>query len=403
MSDINELLDKVEDVDRIEIFNQFPNQHDIPFDDKFFTEIIESFEEYKDVYTPNLKVDHSSEQVILKELLKRKGLEGYTELPLLGKVKRLYQEGKSLYADLKDMPKIIKEELGKRFKTISPEFTTNFRGTGKSILQAITLTNRPSQRHIMDVNLSEDLNDEMVLFGGSYKLNDKEYIMTKKPDVTTDDITTEEGQKSFIENIKDSVKEMMSSFKPDPIVTPVDDPKDEPNTISLSDFEKYKKENDKVMNELKLKIIEDDKSKVLLSDQIAGIQDEARAKNADSICTTAMMNGVPKVVVDYCKPILSSQLSDNTFKLSHTDKEGKTIEADKSVRDFVEGLFKMYPDKVVMNDFSYTKLNEPGEDNDEDAEMDKINEKVKVLMSEDPTLSKHGALHRAGIEVRGGK
>jgi hypothetical protein len=349
------------DINRIEILNQFPNTHKINFTDKDFDEIIDIFESNKNEFVPHIKISHSDQQLILKELFKTNNIEYGEELPSLGNIKKLYREGKSLFADLGDIPKAVGEFAFKKFRSISPELLTNFRDTGKRALRAIVLLNNPSQKHVMDVHLSE----RVPAYDGSPILLNEGQTMDEKIVEPAEEIKT----------LSDKFDSFLSVFK-----------KKDEGTDDLSEIKDQMvklQEDNKKLSEIVLKQESDNKS---YSERFVKLAESTRLEKADAICQSAISDGVPPVVVNKLKSILLSEHGERTIHFSE-QIDGKTVEADFSVSEIIKDVFKEYPDKLNMNEESTTDLIKPG--NAED--YAKFEEKVSKLM-EEKKLSRMDAL-----------
>src|SRR3972149_3339177 len=159
-------------IERIEILNQHPNAHKIQFTDDDFDEILANFNELKmsGELNPNVKLSHADQQLILKEYFKFKDVEFGEELPNLGYLTNLRKEGKSLFADIEQIPTVLSDIFNGLYSSLSPEILTDWRGEGGKVLRGIVLSNNPSQKHILDMHMSEALRyDGQPIFvkGGS--------------------------------------------------------------------------------------------------------------------------------------------------------------------------------------------------------------------------------------------
>lgn len=400
--------DQYEDVKGIEILNVFPNTKGIKFTVADFDEFIHNFEEHKEEKTPHIKIDHSSQQAILKALTGMEFEEG-TELPNLGFVDRLYHNGKSLFADFTKVPSKLKEIIfgGKLFKAVSPEATWNFRGLGKKLITAVAMTNNPSQKHILDVHMNERTNDVgaagpgddlVICFSGDIFIEeDVQMDNNKDKDVSVDKNTAAvtEVVQSFSEKILSGVKELLG--KKEKETSGADEP-----TVALSEYQKLEgqfKELSGMVNDLKLSLIKKEEDQKNFSEQLQTIQSQTRAEKAEAICKQALMDGVPTIIVNHLKPILLSEMGEQTIKLSEV-VDGKTVEANRPLVDMVKGLFKIYPNKVDFSDRMGTRTEEPGTD-DEEIVLSEIESRKAVLMSQG--MPEHLALEKAGIEIYGKK
>lgn len=397
--------DQYEDVDGIEILNVYPNTKGIKFTAQDFDEFISNFEQYKEEKTPHIKIDHTSQQAILKALTGIEFEEG-TELPNLGLVKRMYHDGKSLFADFTRVPSRLKQWIfgGKIFKAVSPEATWNFRGMGKKVITAISMTNNPSQKHILDVHMTDSTNDagdrvsgdgRAICFSGDIFIEEENSMSEENKDknATAQDKSSAQASediKSFSEKILSGIKDMIGRKEDKGHAG------DEP-TIALSEYRELEgkfKDLAAVVNDLKLSLINKETEQKNFSEQLAAIQNQTRAEKAEAICKQALMDGIPTVVVNHFKPILLSEMGEQTIKLSEV-VDGKTVEAEKPMVDLIKGFFKIYPDKVKFDDRMRTQIEEPGDD--EEAQLSEIEKRKTELMAQG--MQEHDALEKAGLEI----
>lgn len=377
----------------IEIFNNFPNSHDIKFEDKDLDQMVSNFQKFKEKFQPNVKISHTDQQLILKELFKTENIELGEELPCLGFIKNIRREGQALFADIERIPKALMKVFGGMFKSISPEILMNFRNTGQKFIKAIVLTNNPSLRHIENVHMSEALR-----YGGDFKILRGDSMSAE--DEKNKNVTNEELDKkleSLTETFSEKIKGFFSKKTEEKDKNKIDDNQ----VVSMSEFIAMKEEMAKgviLINELSNKLIDKDKSQKNFDEQLKSIRDDARSKSAESICLTAQTKGVPTAVVDYFKPILMSELTETTVKLSEVI-DGKTVEAEKKLSSFIEGFFEMYPSKI-KGDLSKTSLSELGDSDDEDKQFEEI---TKLSEEYQKTgMSEQASLEKAGRKVRGG-
>ena len=389
---MNELFNgEFESIENLEILNLFPNSHEIKFTLKDLNEFVANFEKFKGTHEPNVKISHSAQQLLLKELFKENNIELKEELPSLGFIKRLKVKGETLLADIDRIPKPLKEKVfgGKMFKTISPEILLNFRNKGEKFLKAISLTNNPSLRHIQDVHMGEHIayeGDLKILRGKSMEDNDVKVVTHKDLD---------EKLETFGEKLK-------SFFKKAPVTDPTKDvppvkDKTPEGMISMSDFESYKKDQETLFNDLKNQLIQKDNDQKNFSETLEKIKKSATKDSTEAICKSALMDGVPKVVVDFFKPVLMSDIHEEKIELSAM-VEGKEVKAEKSLGEYVKSFFEVYPSKLDMSEISETKLKEQGNFEDEETEMSAIDKRATELIA--TGMNELEALEKAGLEVK---
>lgn len=391
-SDMKELFNgEYSEIEKIEILNTFPNSHKINFTKEDLDEIVSMYEEFGDTDAPNVKISHSDQQLLMRELFSIKDVPYAEELPNLGYLRNFRREGESIYADAFNIPSVLKDSIfgGKLFKTISPEIIRNYKGTGRKYIKAISLTNNPSLKHISDVHMSEALG-----YGGNFSI---EGDITMDLDQTKDQVVSEDVQlsdktvNSLFEKFADffSRKKKEEITEPTPVVT---EPfKDAPQMVSLSEMQSMKDAFMKEVNELKLKLVEKEKEQTNFSDQIKKIHQDARTTEAETIHKKALLDGIPKIVADFFKPILMSEIGEQTILLSE-EVDGEIVEAQKPLKNMVVDFFKIYPNKVNFTEVTRTDFSAPSDDKNK-----QINARVKELEGEG--YSRHDALIKAGQEI----
>jgi hypothetical protein len=389
--------DEYEDITGIEILNTFWNTKGIKFDEEILDEFANNYEKYKAQKTPHVKINHTQQQEILKVLTGQEFEEG-TELPNLGLVSKMYRNGKSLFADLTRVPKKLKDIIfgDKMFKAVSPEATWNFRDTGDKLITSLVMTNNPAQKHILDVHMNENTTDvtgkasaeSMALHFSGEIIIDGGAAMATEKDVKDVKI---EDEKSFSEKVGNVVKDFFKKVE-----TPAAE-----GTVTLSEYKTLEKRNIDMMGELntvKLQLIEKDNMQKEFSERLAAMESSTRKENAEAISKQAILDGVPPVVVEYFRPLLLSEMGEKKIKLSEKIDD-KIVEAEKPVREWVKGFFKMYPNKINFSDRMTTKLEEP--DEDENLELSEINKKKSEYMRQG--MKEFDALEKAGLEVLASK
>lgn len=393
-ADLKDLLQTdYSEIEGLEIFNILPNAHGLKFTEKDLDEIIEMYEKYSDSDKPNIKVSHSAQQVLLKEMFNVNEVPYGEELPNLGYLKNFrIVDGKRIFADAERVPSVLLEPLfgGKLFKTFSPELIMNYNGTGKKYIKAASLTNNPSLKHISDVHMSSAPG-----YGGNLIIEGVK-TMSDKAKETQDQNTDikeviEETSKGVLEKFSEKITGMLGN-KEDK--APPADQKEEPasttaETVSLSDYEELKKS----VNDLKLKLVEKDNQQKNFSEQLATIKANTRKEHAETVCKAALLDGVPKTVIEHWKPVLMSDRGEETIMLSQ-EIDGEKIEAEKSINTFIEEFFKSYPNKVDFSEKTRTDFADPS-----DSKTKKVNQRVTEL--EQGGMSKHEAIMQAGREILG--
>jgi uncharacterized protein YoaH (UPF0181 family) len=346
---VSELFNnEFDEVKELEIFNILPNSHKIKFEESDLDEMVAMFEANKGTDQPNVKLSHSEQQKILTELFDIKDVPHGEELPNLGYLENVRRKGKSLVADVKRIPKVLKEVLfdGKLFKSISPEVVFNYKDSGKKFIKAISLTNNPSLKHIADVHMSTALN-----YNGNIIIEEV---------ITMSDTTV----------------------KQEPIATA--------ETVKMSDFVEMKTAMEKQINDLSLKLIEKDQNEKNFSEELSVLKENSRKEIAESICKTAFLEGVPKPVIDHFRPLLFSDAGESVIKFSEVI-DGKTIEGQKNVTEIVKDFFKIYPNKVDFAERTKTSMSAPSDDN-----YKKVSKRKEELMA--AGMSEFEALKKAGLE-----
>lgn len=380
MAEIQEIIgeDYVE-LDDIEILNVYPNSHNIKFTKNDLIELKNNFDKLKTdgELLPIIKISHSDQQMILKKLFDIDEIDSWEELPLLGVVEdvQLSKDGNSLRAKIARIPAKFKDVFGKMFKAVSPEIVFNWRGTGQKVLRAVALTNMPSQKHITDVALSEGLSCGDIII-----IDDEVKIMGDVKDVKFDE--------TIVEKLADKIAGMFRKSEQTDKPAPEQSAKSDAVVLTLSQYEEIKNE----MNELKKKLMEKDEQQKNFSEAISKMKEHARIEKAEAVCSKALNDGVPKVVIDKLKPLLLSEIGERTIKLSKV-VDDKPIEAEVSVFEIVKDFFANYPgQKVDFSDKTITELSAPSED-----KMKMVKSKAQEYIKQG--MSEHEALMRAGQEI----
>lgn len=366
MADVEKILnsDYVE-LDGVEILNTYPNSHGIKFEKKDLLEIKNNYEMLKEQgqLLPIVKVSHSDQQVLLKKLFGVDDIDSYEEMPLLGVVEdlKISEDGKSLKAKIGRIPAMFKDVFGKMFKAISPEIVFNWRGTGQKVLRAVALTNMPSQKHIVDVAMSEGLIcDDIIIINEEVE--------------TMNDNANKINDETIVEKLAEKIGQLFKKEE-----------KQETITMSTADFESIKAE----INELKKKLIEKEEAQKNFSAYLDKVKREAIEEKANALCDKALHDGVPKVVIDKLRPLLLSDIGEHTIKMSQ-EVDGQPIETDISVFDVVKDLLENYPaGKVDFSDKTITELTAPSDDKNKLIKM-RAQEYMKQGMSEFDALMKAG-------------
>jgi hypothetical protein len=380
------------DIEGIEIFNLLPNSHKIKFTEDDLDEMLEMYAEYNEVDEPNVKLSHSGQQLLLKELFQAKNIPLGEELPNLGYIHNLRKKGKSIFADIKKIPTVLKEMLfgGKFFKTISPEIVFNYKNTGKKFIKAISLTNNPSLKHISDVHMSEAPG-----FGGNFIYEGEPIMDPKKKqdtevqvkDVQLSEETTTGIVDRVVAKFSDIFGKKEETLKPEQKVATTQNEQ----VVTMSEMEGIKKSFEAQINELKGQLITKEQETKTFSEQIKKINDDAREKKVESICKSALLEGVPSAVINHFKPVLLSELSENTIMFSE-EVDGEIVTAEKPLVSVIENFFKNYPNKVDFAERTKTRQSAPSDDR-----YKKVQKLVKEYMAEG--MSRFEALSKAGEVV----
>lgn len=386
LRDITELFKQDHDeVNGIEILNQHPNSHNINFTDKDFDDIIGNFEKEKS-FEPHLKVSHTDQQTILKELYKLKDVEFGEEIPKPGFVKKLYTKNKRLFADFGKIPKALKEILfnGKMFRSVSPEILPNFRGSGTMALRAVALLNNPSQKHIGDVHLAEAMR-----FGGEISITKlEEPEMSEKNTDAGSQVSEETIVTKVLNGLKSAFTKGEIKLEETPVapIVELDGKPENKQIIALAERLEALEATNKSLSASLLK--KDDETKKL-SERTVAIENEARKATADAICEGARLDGVSPAIINAAKPLMFSDLGEQTIKLSET-VDGNVVEVDKSIREIVKGIFAASP-KLDFSERTGTTIEKPTATDDKAME-----ERVEKLM--ESGMDEYSALIKAGVE-----
>lgn len=381
----------------LEVLNNFPNSYGLEFTDKELEEYATNTNKIMEegLLSPNLKISHSDQQLILKELFSMTDADAWEELPNLGLLENFRKEGKRVLADVKKIPSKLKDLIfgGKLFTSLSPELVLNWRETGKNIIRAVSLTNIPSMKHVTDVHMSEGL-----CYRGS--LTFQKDGGTNMGDTTVDvakiiDETLEKKTEGIVAKFSESIAKFFKKEE-----EPVVDKNKGEKMISLSEvqamIDKANSDNNAKINELNLKLIEKDEKQKMLSEDVAKQKATSRKETVEAICEKARLDGVPPVMINKLKPILLSDIGEKTIKFSNM-VDGKQVEAEDSLTNIIKDVFKNYPDKVKLNEISEHRLSDP---TDEKAKMEKVEKRAAELQAQGK--DRHTALSMAGVEILGG-
>lgn len=398
------------DIDNVEILNNFPNTLELNFTEKELEDYVKNTNDIirSKELKPNIKISHSDQQLILKELFKLAEPDIWEEMPNLGFVENLKRKGNKVYADIKRVPKKMKDLVfsGRLFTSLSPELVRNWRGTGKNIVRAVVLSNIPSMKHVLDVPMSQGLayRGDLILedTGGSIMGDNKDKTLDSTAVEQIIEQKLEKNNEGLLTKFSEMVKGVfkLSPKSPEDKKSSGDDKKSD-QMIAMSDVQSLLSEqSDKFeaqIEKLKTELVAKDKNFINLSEEVQTQKGAAKKAEAEAICKEATVDGVPKYVVSLFKPLLMSELGDQVIKMSEEieNKDGKkeTIDIKKKVSDFVTDLFKNYPNKVNMSEETKTYLSAISDDQEKQIEV-----RTKELMSEG--MDKHQALMKAGAELR---
>jgi molecular chaperone GrpE (heat shock protein) len=386
LADIKELFNnKYTKIENVEILNKFPNAHKINFTDEDLQEYVKNYNELKDSgeLIPNVKISHSDQQLILREYFKMNDVEFGEELPNLGLLDNIRVVDGKLRTDIVKIPEVLSSIYKGVYSTISPEIVPNWQGTGKKVIRGIVLTNNPSQKHISDVHMSAGtLNyggNPIIIKGGETMGENK---------IDANAVLEDEG---FVTKLADKLTNIFKKEK----IDDKDKAKTDENVVQMSvaQFNELKNE----MNELKAKLIEKDEQTLKFSSDVQNMKERARKEQAEAICSKALGEGIPKVVIDKLKPLLLSDIEvsekgEQIIKLSRM-VDDKEVIAEKSIADIVKDVFANYPgERVDFSDRTITELSAPSDD-----KMKKV--KTRAAELQKSGMSEHDALMKAGEEL----
>jgi len=387
LADIKELFNKdYTEIKDVEILNTFENAHKIKFTDKDLQDIVDNYTDLKisGDLIPNVKISHSDQQLILKEYFKMNDVELGEELPNLGLLDNIRIVDGVIKTDIVKIPKVLSDIYKGAYSSISPEIIMNWKGEGRKVIRGIVLTNNPSQKHISDVHLSAGPlyydGNPIFLKGGNMGAEDK---------IKVDEVLKDEG---FIAKLSDKISTLLKGSK-DEVKKPAEALKDNFVKLSTAQFEEI---NQKI-NDLSKKVIEKEDEAIKFSASLQSMKEVTKKETADAICSKALTNGVPKVVIDKLKPLLLSDIEisekgEQIVKLSRMVDEKEVI-AEVSITEIVKDFFNNYPgERIDFSDKTVTELAAPSDD-----KMKKVNVRVSEL--EKTGMSRHAALSKAGEEL----
>lgn len=338
-------------IPNVEILNTYGNSLNLEISKDDLYDFKNTFDETREEKRPNIKVDHSDHQELLRKLL---GIEKPdSELPNIGYIDNMRIENDSLIADIVEIPiKLIELLFSGQFKGVSPEFYQNYRGTGKKFIEAVALTNYPRLKH--QYNMSEkDSESSSSEFGYSGYINIIDEV-TKMSDIT----------KADLEKVESNLFTKFSELFTKKEVT-VDEKKTEMSEMKSQ------------IEELKAANAEKDEKLNKFSDAFSIMSNKARADSVDAICSKAVASGVKPATVEHFKPLLLSDLSAGKIKFS--DSEGQ--ETEKSVTDYISDFFETQKGQIKFSDNTRTGVEVPGIPELDDRQK-AIEEKGKQYFSE---------------------
>jgi hypothetical protein len=388
----------------VEVLNGYLNSYGLEFSEKDLDDYVNNTNDIirKGILKPNIKLSHSDQQLILKEIFKMADVDMWEELPNLGLLENFRRKGKSVYADFKQVPKKLKDIVfgGRLFTSLSPELVKNWRESGKNIIRAVALSNIPSMKHVVDVPMSQGLSYRGHIYledGGKSMGADND---TKK--VVEEILETKLAEHS--EGIVSKLSEMWNSFTKKGKKEDETDPdnvkgkESKEKVISLSEvqsmLDNQAEEFKKQLNDVNLKLVQKDKEVKKLSDDNKTSVLSSKKAEAEAICKKAGMDGVPPYVINLFKPILMSEAGDQVIKFSEKVND-EVVTVEKQINKLVEELFDNYPNKANLSEMTQTFLSDEAMSEDK-----RIMARTTELMAQNPGMSKHQALTKAGEEVR---
>jgi hypothetical protein len=387
------------EIKEVEVLNNYPNSYGLQFSEqdledyaKWTNEVIN-----KGLVKPNVKLSHSDQQLILRELYKMADVDIWEELPNLGLLSNFRRKGRRVVADIKQIPSKLKDLVfgGRLFTSLSPELVRNWRETGKNIIRAVALSNIPSMKHVVDVPMSQGLG-----YRGNLSLEDGGKFMGDNDKTINVEQIIEQKLEKNNEGLLTKFSEMIKSIGKKKEETPIVSKRADGDMIALSDVQSIvdnavgtavQKYEDQ-LNIVRLQLVEKDKAVAKLSESFKDTRLESKKSTADAICKEAGLDGVPPYVIKLFKPVLMSEQGDQVVMFSEK-VDDKEIEIKKPISSFITDLFKNYPNKIKMTEQTRTSLSAQSDD-----ETKKIADRTRELVAQG--MTQHAALTQAGIEIR---
>lgn len=376
--ELNDLFKDYVDVEGIEIFNLYPNTHGIEFTEKHIDEILANFERFKGQHSPAVKLSHSEQQEILKQVLKMNEIPVGEEIPAPGIVKRLYRKGQSIYADITRVPKALKDILfsGDYYRYISAEIIPNLQNKYGTFLKHIALTNNPSMVHIGNVHLSGGLH-----YGGCNIAQEADMPEDKK----LEDVL-KEHESGLMAKFSEMIKGAFKKPESDKVLT-----MSEVEGMISNALEKQGKE----LNDLKASLISKDQELKLFTEMMGKRFESEREERVNTFCEQAINSGIPMPIINRIRPILMSEVAEKTVKFSDT-VDGKEVSADFKVAKILTDLINDWPGRVNFSEVTRTQLGERGVS--ETIMMSEIEKKAAEYVK--GGMPEHEALMKARREVK---
>jgi hypothetical protein len=247
-------------------------------------------------------------------------------------------------------------------------------------------------KHVPDVHMSEGLmyRGNLTIEDGGHNMGDNEKILE----------TMEKTIDSKLEKHSEGLMAKLSEWfkKEKPLEVPIVKKKSDETMVTLSEVQalqaEWTKKFDEQLNALNLQLVKKDESFVQLSEDVKKQGLETKKKQAELICKTAGLAGVPALAISKLKPILLSEEGERVIQFSQKVDE-KEVVVKSSIASIIEDFFVNYPNKVDMSEATRTDLSSPSDD-----KQKQVEQRAKELIAEGK--NKHEALTIAGREILGG-
>ena len=318
------------------------------YNSKDLQQMVDNFNELKDVVKPPAKIGHSEHQ----DLLKKEGL------PAAGWVDKLKMVGDKVIATFRDVPKVVKDLIDRKaYKRVSAEIYPKYKNpiNGKvynNVLRAVAFlgSDVPAVETLQDIsNLYKDNNQEYSVY--SFDLVDEKNMKGGVYDMGNWFKVTIDGA----ENKENLVKKLSDALG---VKVNVED------GAELTDEERKKKEEEDKNKEIKDKRIEEltqsyeavsklqgDKDKKIaeLEAKIAALEKEKQGLVDGDILAKGKMGDMEKANADMMTKLSEVQKNTKTDAIKSFVKqqiaEGKVLPKDEGI---IVALMEQLDDKAVV-------------------------------------------------------